>query len=332
MNLRVVLLSVLVVAAGAAAWYVTDARVYTRPSEPEPLVDNFVTEVDKLETIEVETAEGLVFRANRKGQEWLATHLDDEQSFPVNQSRVATMVSRILNAKVIEPKTSKAENYHLLGVANLGQDDSDSALLTLGSKGKEWQVLVGHMASSQRGTFVRLPGKQASLLIDTRVRLPHSGSDWLAREVLPFDANQLQGIRFTKRNNTSLLLMRSEQTTDWDIVQVDNRPVEVASERLAYPGVIEQAVKDLTEFRYLDVGAYFPAQWQQQEPIGQVTFTLSDGRTVTAHLATTAELNQYRVWFDYPDSGHWLSGWVFEVSGYQGRAFTLALEDLTDNT
>ncbi|QPG06482.1 DUF4340 domain-containing protein [Salinimonas marina] len=332
MNVRVVLLSVLVAAAGAVAWYVTDTSVYTQTMEPEPLVDNFVTGLDQLDTIEVETAEGLVFRANRQDQEWLATHLDEEQSFPVNQSRLSTMVSRILNAKVIEHKTSKAENYHLLGVANLGQDDADSTLLTLSSKDKEWQVLVGNMAKSQRGTFVRLPGKQASLLIDNRVRLPHAGSDWLARQVLPFTAEELQGIRFTKGNNTSLLLMRSEQTAEWEVVQVDNRPIEVAPERLAYPGVIEQAVKDLTEFRYLDVRAYFPAQWQQQDPVGQVTFTLANERTVTAHLATTAELNQYRVWFDYPDAGHWLSGWVFEVSGYQGRAFTLALDDLTDNT
>lgn len=331
MNIRVVLLSIAVVVTGGVAWYLNSASEQGVRSKSQPLFKKFATEASQLDSILIENQNGEVFKAQRNKNQWLATHLDQEQSFPVNKQRMTTMINRVLKANVIEQKTSKAEYYPRLGVAGITDDSHSSARLTLTSKEQSRQVIIGNMAQSRHGTFVRRPDDKASLLINERVLMPESETDWLAQKVLPFDASELLSIRFTQNNTTSLLLMRSEQNARWEVVQVDNRRIEVEPQGLAYPGVIEQAVQDITDFRFLGVSAYFPEQWQQQEPVGQVTFTLADQQQITAYLVQTNELNQYQVWFDDQNTSPWLSGWVFEVSGYQGRALMLTLDDLTES-
>lgn len=322
MNVRIVLLTVLVAVAGGAAWLLSHDNAEVVQTGPVILFAELASSADQVDGVTIENSEGIVFKADRKSGKWLARHLAAEQGFPVDTKALSTLISKLAQANIIERKTSKAKNYPKLGVENLAEQNAQSTLVTVTQGNQSWQALVGNIAKSQRGTFVRLPGNQASLLIDQVLRPPAASADWLTEKVLPFAADDLQQVELMRNAAAPLVLARvSAGEGSWQIdTSAGNQP-PIRRDQLAYPGVVGQTVAELTAFRYLAVEPYNRTRFDALTQAGTVTFTLTDNTQVFAHISEVDELGQYRIWFDTDQPGAWLSDWIFVVSGYQGRAY-----------
>lgn len=322
MNVRIVLLTALVAATGGAAWWLSYDKAEVVQTGPVILFAELATAADQVDGVTIETSEGVVFKADRKSGKWLARHLAAEHGFPVDTKALSTLINKLAQANIIERKTSKAKNYPKLGVENLAEQNAQSTLVTVTQGKQSWQALVGNIAKSQRGTFVRLPGNQTSLLIDQVLRPPAAPADWLTEKVLPFAADGLQQIEFVRNAAAPLVLTRASAGEDnWQIdTSAGNQP-PIRPDQLAYPGVVSQTVAELIAFRYLAIEPYSRARFDTLSQAGTVTFTLNDNTQIFAHISDVDELGQYRIWFDTVQPGAWLSDWIFVVSGYQGRAY-----------
>lgn len=330
MNIRILVLSVLVAVSGGAAWLLSsEPKQQQVQSGPGPLFERLARDSQKVSSVKIESHNGVLFQADRSSGRWLANHLSPDAGFPVNTRVVSSLITGLSRARVVEKKTSKPENYARLGVEDLSSSNARSVRVTLSDGKDSWQVLLGNNARQQGGMFVRLDGDPASLLIDQRLRLPASATDWLASAVLPFREDALEQIEFSQPATTALLLARKPRNEQqWHIVTDGTALAPIRDEELAYPQIISQTITDMLDFRFLSVRPYQQARWEAHPMAGRVVFTLADNTQVMAQIKPAAEPSQYLIWIDSPDSPSWVSDWIFTVSAYQGKAYLTNLGSL----
>lgn len=331
MNIRVVLLSVLVAASSASAWYLTrnEQSVVTTPSSS--VLEGLSQHSDAIEYVKIENAKNVIFEARRDEGKWQATHLDSTQRFPVDTKALSALIRKLAQADVVEKKTENEKLYSRLGVEDPDSDGAESMLLTLEDADQQWQIIVGNASESRRGHFIRHPDQSASYLINKVITLPLSTSEWLSKSILPATMQELSDARFWQPQKQELVVSQSsEASSQWQAATVEGEQTQpVSPVSLSYPGVLAQALEDIFAFNYLQVRPFSQAEWEAQKLAGKVDMTLLDGERILVEISTANDLDQYQVHFTMPESPSWVSDWIFTVSGYQGRAFLLSLEAIT---
>lgn len=331
MNIRVVLLSVLVAASSASAWYLTrnEQSVVTTPSSS--VLDGLSLHSDAIEYVKIENASSVIFEAKRDEGKWQATHLDSSQRFPVDTKALSTLIRKLSQADIVEKKTENEKLYARLGVEDPDSDGAESTLLTLEGADQQWQIIVGNASESRRGHFIRHPEQPASYLINQVISLPLSSSEWLNKTILPATLQELSEARFWQPEKQELVISQSSDTSaTWQAAIINGERAQmVSTASLSYPGVLAQALEDIFSFNYLQVRPFSQAEWEAQRLAGKVDMTLLDGERVLVEVSAANDLDQYQVRFEMPDNPSWVSDWIFTVSGYQGRAFLLSLGSIT---
>lgn len=331
MNIRVVLLSVLVAASSASAWYLSrnEQSVVATPSSS--VLDGLAQQSDAIEYVKIESATKVVFEAKRDEGKWQATHLDSAQRFPVDTKALSTLIRKLAQATIVEKKTENEKLYPRLGVEDPKRDGAESMLLTLEDAEQQWQLIAGNVSKSRRGQFIRHPDQSASYLIDKTVSLPLSSAEWLNKRILPATMQELNEARFWQPEKQELVISQSsDESLQWQAGSVEGEQVQTfPASSLSYPGILAQALEDIFAFNYLQVAPFSQADWETQTLAGKVDMTLLDGERILVEISAANELDQYQVHFDMPESPSWVSDWVFTVSGYQGRAFLLSSEAIT---
>lgn len=335
MNLRVVLLSVLVAASTAAAWYLSSNEQNATVSPASTLLEGLPQNSDAIEYVKIENATNVVFEARRQEGQWRAVHLDDSLSFPVDTKALSTLIRRIAHASVVEKKTDNPALYSRLGVEGLEADAAESMLLTLEDGDRQWQVILGNTSTRRHGQFVRQPEAPVSYLIDKVLTVPLSAAEWLKPDILSVSTEELSSIRFWQAEKPELLISRTETAGTaepaadnqraWQAGIINDEQVTPVNDNdLNYPSVLSQAIDDIFAFTYLQATPFSQAAWEANELAGKVDMTLNDNTRVLVEISQSNELGQYYIHFEMPDSPSWVSDWVFTVSGYQGRAFLLS--------
>ncbi|RDV29295.1 DUF4340 domain-containing protein [Alteromonas aestuariivivens] len=335
MSVRVLVLTGLVTATvGAGFWLnsgghdsarsLTGSNATVQANAQQLLLEGLAPQALNIDQIRIENAAGTLFSARREGERWLATHLDTQRTFPVDIAPLSDLVSELSEAHILEYKTRKPENYARLGVESLAQDDAQSVKISLSAGDSEWQVLLGNVASNGLGNYARLPDSAVSCLLDGVITVPDSASDWLQQEVLPFTAPDIDSVLFQNQGGSFTIKRSDDGEEGWQLEPIDQE------QTLVYPGVLEQTVSDLVEFRYQRVTPFADSEWDNAEPHSAVTFSLKDGSKVFGHLSNADESGSFRIWFNTPDSGHWVSDWVFLLSDFQAQPFRKALDDLVE--
>lgn len=329
MNVRMGLLAGLVVGASVGAWYVLD-NGQARPAPPDnQQLQAMAASIKAVNTVHIENAAGVLFRAEREDGQWYATHMDDTLRFPVDTKALSTLLRRLEKARLVEQKTASEALYPRLGVEELSAEDAASVLLSLETGQAQWQWLVGKRAKGQRGHFVRAQEAKTSLLIDQVIPLPVTASEWLSQQILTFSSGQISQVVYTAADGSALLLKRGEGEA-WQ-ARAANTPQagQVDPQSLSYPGVLAQTIDDLVGFKYLTVQPWREASWQASEQAGQVAVTLRSGQQWLLAISTPDELGHYHVHIRSDAAPEWLNDWLFVVSGYQGRSLLTTTESLT---
>ncbi|GGF75192.1 DUF4340 domain-containing protein [Alteromonas lipolytica] len=237
--IRVAVLFLLVVITLGSAYYLVVQRHPQQVAQSHLLLGGLAAESQSLSKITIENAQGTLFAARKDSEQWLATHLDSVMRFPVDVEKLSAFVSALTQARIIEPKTAKASQYPLLGVEPVTQPDSQSTLITLASPTKQWRVLIGNLASSGLGRYVREPSQQQSYLINEAVSLPLTPNEWLMPDVIDAGLNTLQSV--TIDSDPAFTLFR-EADGNWQLSE-NKLP-------LAYPGVLVHTLNDIVNFEY----------------------------------------------------------------------------------
>lgn len=323
MTRTAVLLILVVLTVGGAYWLSLD-NASPGAAEEHRWLNEFSAQASSVNSVTVSNAQGVLFAATQINGDWMATHVDANQAFPVNRQALGELVSTLRQTSVVEPKTASAEYYPRLGVEPLSSADAQGTLVELGTGKQEWAVIVGNTATNGMGQYVREQQADTSYLIDASVPLPSSATDWLISDVLSFGAAEVAEIEITHTDNRKITLARNDD----DMAAPWRWQQQPRNRTLTYPGVLAQSVADIVDMRYAGVAPYIQEEWEQRALLGNVRITLKSGSEVVAYLAEADEAGAYRLWISTPDNPQWISDWVFELSDFQAAPFRLTADDL----
>ena len=320
MNLRIIILLLLViVSTGASVWlYLQSGNNEVMAFEGHKLELELENAAKDFQRIKIENHQGVLFSAVKDTDRWIATHLDTVMTFPVDTKKLARLVIDLSQTRVVELKTSQPDFYHRLGVESVRDEDAQSVLIETGGANDASSLLVGRQAAGGRGTYVRQPESQTSVLVDKNYRLPENRSSWLTRDILPFTSTAIRDIVIALNGAPLLNLDRHGESVDgWQISDL------APTETLRYPTVIGQAVDKMLAFNFEAVSPYVPAQWEQQAQLSQLVFTLEDGTEVMAYIASAKQAG-YELRFEVPGAKPWFTEWKFVLTESQARPFLLS--------
>jgi hypothetical protein len=317
MNTRLiglVLLAVLAVAGGL--WL--NFRDTTNDQSAQLLFPDGRQYVQGLQAISFDTSQGTLLQAELDGETWLAKVGDDAPSYPLDKARLTDFLTALTQAKLVEAKTSKAENYHHLGLESIDNVDSLATLVTLTGKqsNNDWQVLVGNSVNTGTGNYVRLPRAAQSWKIDQAIALPSDKYTWLQRPILPF-------------NSTDIAALKRSDGKTWVVEKSENEQFVLKTlpkgRELRYPGIVDSVVSSLVELDFDGLLARDASVWLNASNVAKLLVSLSDGSTVSAQIKQL-DTDYYVQFASEQHSAYWLE-WTYQISSFNAQQLAKNLED-----
>lgn len=314
---RILVLVILALLSTGGAYYLAIERHSQSDNQTRVLLGGLSESGKNLTKVVIENADGVLFSASRAEDKWLATHMDTVLSFPVDVSALSEFVSALTQAHIVEAKTAKASQYPKLGLEPVTQPGAQSTLITLVSDTQQWRILIGNLATSGLGSYVREPSQQSSYLINQNIQLPLTPFEWLKPDVIDIGLNDLE--RIVIDNDGAFTLTKSQQG-EWELSD-NNQP-------LAYPGVLAHTLNDIVNFEYEKVEVLVVAPDAAQK-VRSIRLENASGNSLEMNLYARQE----------PASGYLmtltgdllttaLQDWEYYLSDFQARGLLTKREEL----
>jgi hypothetical protein len=279
-----------------------------------------------------------------QNDQWLAYHLSQAHGIAVDNSRLFSFVRDLSSAKVIDEKSANPKNHERLGL-DFGELNSRSTLVSIIAGGKSTKVLIGDKPQRQQGHFVRFADNDQMLLVDKPFVLPTSKSDWLVKDMLPVDTDNL--ISLTRINEEEVLwtlnskVPSSSDNTD-PLAKPDDLVFEGTNfvladlseeESLAYPMVVANYVSTLANLSFEDIQEYEQSIWDEAEQSASLLIraTIND-RVQTLGLRLAKKNEAYWVHVKSANNNEAttdiatgdeqianLSNWIFEIAEFRAQ-------------
>ncbi len=314
--LRMIILAILAAGCVGTAYFLLIDNPQGQPSSSQLLLRGLSKDAAGISQIEITDADGEVFSARLIDGTWQATHLAENQTFPVQQSALKSLVEQLSQARVIEKKTANSDYYERLGVADPNDSGGGSRQVTLIGVLSRYTLYVGKPSDYGSGQFVREKDEAHALLINTVINLPRTPTDWLQQSVMPVSPDNVSRVVITRRGQADMTFAR-DATGTWEWLEQD------AQASLRYPTVLNDAIAAMLDLSYESLTPYQPQNWPEENGHATLQLTQTDGQQLTLHLRPTASGANYQLWIeDGPLSGD-LSDWTFILAPYQANALLL---------
>jgi hypothetical protein len=306
------------VAAVAAALLVTMKSDKTAPAEARGrLFEALPAHVNDVTSITVKKA-GKEFTVQRQGEGAAATWgIVEKGGYPVQFEKVKQAVVGVSELRLLEPKTSKPENYAKIQVQDPadqvppgppGAEPMNPIKITLKDGGG--QVLASAIVGkSEYGTrpsvFVRRAGEPQSWLAEGQVQVEGEPTTWLETQILNIGKERIKSVTVIQPSavpaptaaatpaagaeappppvpaaSVPETLIVDRQKPEDTVFNVEGLP---AGRELKYPGVADQLAAGLSYFNLEDVA---PADQVDltQKPGATAEFRSFDGMLVTVRM------------------------------------------------
>lgn len=153
----------------------------------------------------------------REGGAWVVASRDN---YAALDERVRELVRRVVDAEIVEEKTSNAELYARLGVEDATKEGAKGTLVSLAKADgtSVASVIVGNRQeaanwdSEKAATFVRPADGAKSYLVRSTFNLAMEPVDWMKREVLAFGSDRFWKIAVAHPDGDRVLIERSAPT------------------------------------------------------------------------------------------------------------------------
>jgi len=146
--------------------------------------------------------------------------LADRGGYPILDTKLRGMLTALTELRLLEPRTSDAEQLRRLGVEEPDAKDSKSSQLRLmdGSGKPILSIITGHrrvraQAKVPEQIYVRRPGEAQAWLAEGALQVDADPQLWLDRDVLNIDSKRIAGAVIT-RDGQTLTLARKDDKLD----------------------------------------------------------------------------------------------------------------------
>jgi hypothetical protein len=315
MNKQVsVLAAIAILASGWVVW------LSQSPSkdkfEASLLFDDLQVFATQIDSVEITDAQGVLFSAQKLGNQWLATFDPQQPTYPISQTKLANFVGTMMRAELVEAKTSKAQNYVRLGLQPVDIDDSMASLVILKASGNIWQVLVGNKVTTGEGHYILKPDDSRSWRTDKTINLPIDKFSWLKRPILPYAAMDISSI--SRVDNIGWHIARAANGE----FQLTNMPTD---KELEYDSILNSIVSSLTSLDFEQLLTIDENVVKFLEVKSRLEVITAEG-TVFQVIVSEVD-NKYFVNFISDGQSEYWQKWLYQVSYFSAQQLIKTLDD-----
>lgn len=152
----------------------------------------------------------------------------DKGGYPAKAEKIVEIVRTLSQIRVLEPKTSKPENYAKIGVEDPGSSKpsspdapaSSSTLLTLkdGKGDTIAAVIVGSTRwDSKPSTYLRRSGEAQSWLADGRIDVPESFTGWVDAQLPNVPRSRMKSAELTFPDGSKTRVSREDKDAKFTV-------------------------------------------------------------------------------------------------------------------
>jgi hypothetical protein len=196
----------------ALATYASNNRWSQARTGGQPLFPDLAAQASRIANVEIKRGDKTLTLARGKDGWVVAGHGD----YPVKPGAVRSLLIKLGEAELVEPKTRNRDRYGLLDLEDPAAKDTKAHLVRLldDKGGVVAEVVVGKkrweaFGQSRAGTYVRKPGDPqtwlASVEIDARETVP----DWVHSKVIDLVPSKIAGLTVESPGQPPLKLERS---------------------------------------------------------------------------------------------------------------------------
>jgi Domain of unknown function (DUF4340) len=195
----------------AAASYMSQNRWSQAKVDGAALFPGLASHSPKIARIELRQGDKKL-ALERKEQSWA---LADRGGYPAKVEPVRTLLVRLSEAELVEPKTRKGDRFAMLELEDAGAKDSKSReVRLLDQQGASLaQVIIGKrrmdaFGASKAGTYVRWPEDQQAWLASGDLQVSAAVRDWVQPTVLEVEAPKIKSVTVEIPNEAPLRIER----------------------------------------------------------------------------------------------------------------------------
>lgn len=271
---------------------------------------------DKRESLTIELKDGQWRLAERSG-------------YPVRSDKIRAVILGLADLRTLEPKTSRKDQYSLLGVEDPGGKEASSKEITLfGAKGQKLaSAIVGRpkfdLGGGERGLYIRRSGEEQAWLARGQVDLAVNAADWLEREIVHVAEDRVASVTIRQPGGETLTASRTAATDkNLSIEGVILRREDILADLLN--GLSHLMLDDVRKADELEIA---------DEYLTKVEARTFDGLTVRFKFGKL--LDETWAWFDAEGNGEEgaklsarLKPWVFRIPTFKADRFSRKVDDV----
>jgi hypothetical protein len=306
--------------------------------QSRPLFPELPHEVSALEIthVRIQSKKNLidvVFRPDGGG--WVVAN---DGNYPASYDQIRQLMIGMAQMQTIEPKTSRADWLHYVGLDTPPQ--GDGILISLmNDKGDALaSIITGKSqdigdSGGATGLFVREPGNDQSWLVRSVFQPKADLADWLDKQTLDVDRSRIQDVEVEPADGAPPYEVRREKPSDDDFVLV-NPP---KGREVAYAGAADGVAAAITGFAFDGVKPAREIDFSQHA--GRLITRTFDGLTVTATtikqgadywtmINAEGAPNKPEAQKEARAVSNHVNGWAYKLPAYKGQLFMTILESL----
>jgi hypothetical protein len=282
--------------------------------------------VNAVTEIRLSKGDGTLVTLRKRASDWMVA----ERDYRADSGRIRKLLLDLGAMKVVEEKTRTPENYPQLGVEDLGSDKAGGTLVEVIEPKQSFTLIVGKPAGT-KGSYVRVPKTEQSLLVQPQINLDADAKRWIDRTLLDVPRDRIREVSVHPADGPQYTVTRAtKDQTDFSVSGVPK------GRSLSSSGAANSAASALASLTLDDV-RQVPKEAVDPRKLISATFTTFDGLTLEIsgrkegerHYLRASALSTAKETAAEADSlNASLGGWEFEIPAYKYDAIFRPLEEL----
>lgn len=246
MSSRTVKILALVVIVLVAAVVALNMQHNGSTHDNELLFPELKTGVNDITTVTITDADSAV-TIEREDNGWI---VPEKGGYAANTATLRQLLLAVAEARKIEQKTSNAELYERLGVADPTEAGGSGVLISGSGSGEtDFSLILGN-AAQQDYRYVRIPDEAESWLIDQNPDVPENSGGWLSQDIVTIDASRIKSVTIAHPDGETIAIHKdSEDDTNYEVADIPE------GRELSYPSVVNSIASVLSKLTLEDVSS-----------------------------------------------------------------------------
>ena len=189
------ILAIVAILAVVVGVWLAGRQTSTPSADNATLYPELKKELDSVTAVRIVKAGGTNAVELKRGESgWTVS---ERSNYPADEAKLRKLVTNLAEAKLLEEKTSTAENYPTLAVEDISKDGAGGVQVEIDGPKQPLKLIVGKQAQGGQSQYVRRAGEPKSWLINKDIDTSASPDQWLRKNVIDVSADRIQSTEVT---------------------------------------------------------------------------------------------------------------------------------------